>query len=189
MKRCNACGEEFEDKFRFCPVDATLLSDLAAAVAGGDQRSDVRGRRSVDWQAPNTQETLLEIFTTASQREYHLTIIDNTNLPERLSRELRFLVYRLRQAWPVLKSDPVEFGKRSLAEAGLRLRSTLTAPGSLAAFTTAVLVVVSGVLILLVSDQLSKEKVRAQSNREESAEVVELLPNPSAPIEEQGVGA
>jgi len=189
MKRCNACGEEFEDKFRFCPVDATSLIDVAAAVAGGDQRSDVRGRRSVASHAPNIQEMLLEMFTTASQREFHLTIIDNTSLPERLRRELRFVVYRLRQAWPVLKRDPVEFGKRSLAEASLRLRSTLTAPGSLAAIATAVLVVISGVLILLVSDQLSKERVRAQSNREESAEVVELLPNPSAPTEDQGVGA
>ena len=44
MKRCNACGEEFENKFRFCPVDATLLNDLAAAVAGGDQRSEVGGQ-------------------------------------------------------------------------------------------------------------------------------------------------
>ena len=34
MKRCKACGEEFEDKFSFCPVDATPLNSLAAAVAG-----------------------------------------------------------------------------------------------------------------------------------------------------------
>src|SRR6266446_2324411 len=115
MKRCNACGEEFEDKFRFCPVDATSLIDLAAAVAGGDQRSDVRGRRPVDSHGPVNEEKQLVMFTIARRRELHLTIIDNTNLPERLSRELRFLVYRLRQAWPVLKSDPVGFGKRSLA--------------------------------------------------------------------------
>ena len=88
-----------------------------------------------------------------------------------------------------MKRDPVGFGKRSVAEIALRLRTSLTAPAWLAAIATAVLVVVSGVLILLVSDQLSKENVRAQSNREEPAEVVELLPNPSAPTEDQGVGA
>jgi TonB family protein len=31
MKRCNACDEVFEDKFSFCPVDATPLNALAAA--------------------------------------------------------------------------------------------------------------------------------------------------------------
>jgi len=27
MKRCDACGEEFESKFRFCPVDGKLLAE------------------------------------------------------------------------------------------------------------------------------------------------------------------
>src|SRR6267142_3921068 len=36
MKRCNACEEEFADKFCFCPVDGTPLNDLAAALVGWD---------------------------------------------------------------------------------------------------------------------------------------------------------
>jgi TonB family protein len=30
MKRCDACGEEFKDKFSFCPVDGRPLSEVAA---------------------------------------------------------------------------------------------------------------------------------------------------------------
>ena len=31
MKRCNACGEEFKDRFSFCPVDGTPLATVAGA--------------------------------------------------------------------------------------------------------------------------------------------------------------
>jgi len=36
MKRCNACGEEFEDKFSFCPVDGkqfrTVVLDARSRI-------------------------------------------------------------------------------------------------------------------------------------------------------------
>src|SRR5215472_6403274 len=32
MKKCSACGEEFADKFSFCPVDGMPLNDLAATI-------------------------------------------------------------------------------------------------------------------------------------------------------------
>ena len=31
MKRCNACGEEFKDRFSFCPVDGTPLATVTGA--------------------------------------------------------------------------------------------------------------------------------------------------------------
>ena len=28
MKKCHACGEEFEGKFSFCPIDGNLLAEF-----------------------------------------------------------------------------------------------------------------------------------------------------------------
>lgn len=38
MKRCEACREGFEDKFRFCPVDGRPLSEVVPAGGGHDFR-------------------------------------------------------------------------------------------------------------------------------------------------------
>lgn len=38
MKRCNACGEGFADKFSFCPVDGKPFSAIDAGAARGDFR-------------------------------------------------------------------------------------------------------------------------------------------------------
>lgn len=191
MKRCNACDEEFEDQFSFCPVDATPLNNLAAAVVGGGQRPEVRGRRSVDSYAIATEENLLmEMFPPASRREFRVTIIDNTTLLERLTRELRFLVRQLKQVWPDVKSDPVGFGRRVVVEGWLRLRHTLAAPNSLAAITTALLVVLSAAMILVLSGRLAKENAeRADNAREDLAQIVAFLPDPNVLPEDRGVGA
>ncbi|MEA2205960.1 MAG: hypothetical protein QOE77_2736 [Blastocatellia bacterium] len=74
MKRCKACDEEFEDKFSFCPVDATPLNSLAAAVAP------------------------VQLTGMPAGRDFRVTIIDGTALPERLAKELRFVVQQLKPA-------------------------------------------------------------------------------------------
>ncbi len=191
MKRCNACDEEFEDKFSFCPVDATPLNSLAAAVAGGGQRSEVRGRRSVDSHPLASQEKLVEVFPAASRREFRLTMIDNSSLLERLAREFRFLVRQLREVWPEVKEDPVGFGRRAVVEGRLRLRATQAAPNSLAAITTALLLVFSTVLVVTLLGNPSKENDLTQlANQDrELGQIVEFLPNPNVPPEGRGVGA
>ncbi|HEY5883185.1 MAG TPA: hypothetical protein VIT88_00775, partial [Pyrinomonadaceae bacterium] len=64
MKRCKACDEEFEDKFSFCPVDATPLNELAAALVGED----------------------------LTRLEFRLTMMNSVALPERLATEVRFAI-------------------------------------------------------------------------------------------------
>ena len=34
MKRCNACGEEFQDKFSFCPVDGKQFTVVVPGASG-----------------------------------------------------------------------------------------------------------------------------------------------------------
>ena len=93
MKRCNACDAEFEDKFTFCPVDATPLS--AQEVVNAEVSSSTQGRS-----------------------EFHLTMIDKASLLERLAMEIRYLSSQLKLAWPKLKRDPIGFAKSLMAESG-----------------------------------------------------------------------
>ena len=127
MKRCNACEQVFEDKFSFCPIDATPLNDLAAAVVGEGQRSAVRGRRLVDSSAFATQKKLVEMFPAACKGEFRVTMIDSTSLLQRLAKELRFLIVQLKQIWPAVKRDPIGFGRRAFVAGSQQLRRTLSA--------------------------------------------------------------
>ncbi len=121
--------------------------------------------------------------------EFHLTMIDNASLLERLERELRFLGNQLRQSWPDFKNDPIGFGQRVVREGNLRLRRARAAPNSLAAITAALLVVLSAAMILLLSDRLSKETGSAR-NDERLAEVAMLnFPAANTIPEGHGVGA
>jgi TonB family protein len=188
MKRCNACDEEFEDKFSFCPVDATPLNSRAAAVSGERENETAPINSSV----LASEEGLTSEVLSAVGREFRVTMIDNTSLLERLAREIRFLVQQIRQAWPGLKHDPVGFGIRALAKGRLRLRRSLAAPNSLAAITTALMVVLSAAMIFVLSDRMSKKHALAQQSdreRQELARVVEFFPDPGVNPDEKGVGA
>ena len=185
MKRCNACDEEFEDRFSFCPVDATPLNSLAAAVVSEHVGEPVKS----DAREIATAEKLREMFSKPG-REFRVTMIDNTSLLERLARELRFLVQQLRQAWPDVKSDPVGFGRLVITEGTLRLRRRLATPNSVAAITTALLVVTSAAMMLVLSDRLPKEKAgRTDIASEDLADIVAFLPDPNVALEDKGIGA
>jgi TonB family protein len=120
--------------------------------------------------------------------EFRVTIIDDRTLPERLAREIRFLVHQLRRAWPHVKSDPVGFAKRVVVEGRLRLQRALAAPNSLAAMTATMLVVSSAVLVLLLSDRMTK--ITERQPDEGLAQITMLnFPNPNATPEGKGVGA
>jgi TonB family protein len=121
--------------------------------------------------------------------EFHITMIDNRTLPERLAREISFFVQQLRRAWPHVKSNPLGFGRSLIAEGGLRLRRAFTAPNSLAAITVAMLAVSLAALILLLSDGVSRENERPHDD-EGLVQITMLnFPNPNAATEGQGVGA
>src|SRR6185295_13705950 len=89
------------------------------------------------------------VKSAPTRAEFHLTMIDGTSLLDRLTRELRFVGSQLRLAWPALKRDPVGFSQRTVLELGLRLRRAAQ-PKSLAALATAISLVLSAILILVV---------------------------------------
>jgi TonB family protein len=181
MKRCNACDEEFEDKFSFCPVDATPLNSLAAEVigqTGGGRSRLIAGKARA------------EVSARASRAEFHLTMIDNASLPERLAKEFRYLNYQLRLAWPTLKRDPIGFAKGLLADSGSSLRRALAAPNSLTAFATAMLLVLTvGLIVVFVGNRSTDNSAGLAGNKDKVAQIVAFLPNPNEPLEGKGVGA
>ena len=181
MKRCNACDEEFEDKFSFCPVDATPLNSLAAEVIG--QTVDAVSALIVE-------KTTTKLSARASRAEFHLTMIDNASLPERLAQEFRYLSIQVRLAWPALKNDPIGFGRRVIVEGRTSWRRLAT-PSSLAAFATALLLVLSaGLVVVFVGHRLGQNPVALASHDAEVARMIEFLPETKeAKPEDRGVGA
>jgi TonB family protein len=178
MKRCNACDEEFEDKFSFCPVDATPLNSLAAEVVG----------QTISGNSPLIVEQTAEVSSSASRAEFHLTMIDNASLPERLAKEVRYLGYRLRLSWPELKRDPTTFCSGLLVESGRSLRRALAAPNSLTAFATAMLLVLTvGLIVVLVGNRSSEGSSALAANEREVAHLIQL-PSDSK-VKDPGIGA
>ena len=168
MKRCKACDEEFEDEFSFCPVDSTPLNSLAAAVAGIHPAAILAGR------------------------EFRVTIIDGTALPERLAKELRFMVQQLKRAWPDAKRDPIGFGKRTSVACATRIGNALAAPNSLAGIVTALAIVLTAAMILVLTGRPLSGVDRgtaADLNEGQLVQVLEFPPEPKANPNDRGVGA
>jgi len=124
---------------------------------------------------------------------FRVTMIDNTGLPERLVRELRFLVQQLRQAWPDMKRDPIGVTQRALMASTLRLSNALAAPNAGAGIVTALTIVLSAATILLLSGSFSNQSDVAAKQRaleaKDLAQIVEFLPEPNVDPNDRGVGA
>src|SRR5262249_34974881 len=130
MKRCNACEEEFADKFSFCPVDGSPLNSLAAALVGKE--------------SPGVYREIV-IKSKPTKPEFHLTIINTGSLCCRLSVEVSFVLDQVHEAWPEFKRDPFGVGCRALTALYLRLRALLFQPNVMAGAVTAVLVLFSAI--------------------------------------------
>jgi TonB family protein len=169
MKRCNACKEEFADKFSFCPVDGTPLNSLAAALVGKEPpQSHNVDERSADLAAP----------------VFQLTMISSAGLWRRLATEVSFLVAQLQRTWPDFKRDPIAVCRRSATALGLRLRTLILQPNVLAGVTTAIMLVLSVSLALLLS---GRGRVLDRTLDRRSDELVEIL-SLAVPTQPEGAG-
>lgn len=145
MKRCNTCGEEFKDSFRFCPVDGMPLG-----IASGERE---RGSAPAD---------------------FHLTLIGEEALPRRLANQLGFLAEQARQAWSSLKSDPIAFSVRRIHDVTRSFKQNLLRPHVLSGVTTALFVVGAIILSVLLWEKQVR-KVRAADPIESSGELVRTV--------------
>jgi len=183
MKRCNACDEEFANKFSFCPVDGTPLNSLAAVLVGQDP---VDGK---DFSALG-DSSLPEKSNLDKRGEFNVTIIGGVGLARRLATEIRFLINRLQAAWPEFKRDPIGASTRAVVAIGSSLSNIFLAPNALAGSASAMLVVFSAVIALLLfghgSANVSDEGIGID---QPVVQIINLRPpDPNIPPEETGVG-
>jgi len=123
-----------------------------------------------------------------NQRLFRVTMIDDASLFERLTRELRFLIYQLRVGWAAWKRDPVGFSRSTLLEGWLQLRRA-AAPRAIASLATAMLVILSAGLALVWLDNRSQGNSFVRDDPKQTALLVDISQTPTVPKEGKGVGA
>jgi TonB family protein len=130
MKFCNTCQEEFAERFSFCPVDGSPLTEVSAAAVSeparrpepimtaeavaaskveSPQPENVKGKSSFRVTAP-----VAAAAATGNIGEYHLTILEDRGLVSRLADELGNVAHNYQLTWPEFKRDPFGFVKRSV---------------------------------------------------------------------------
>lgn len=177
MKRCNACEEEFADKFSFCSVDGSPLNNLAAALVGKE--------------LPDLQVVGLthERSRFRLRPEFHLTMISSAGLCSRLAREVSFVIDQIQRAWPDYKRDPVGVGRREVEALRLRLKTLLLQPNVLAGMTTAIVLVLTGALALMLSGHRPTTDPIAVNNPDETVQILLSLDLANEPKPEgSGIG-
>jgi len=122
-----------------------------------------------------------------NQRPFRVTMIDDANLFERLARELRFLIYQLRQGWAGLKRDPLGFSRSTLFEGWQQLRRT-AAPKVMASLATAMLIILSAGFALVWLDNHSQGNFVIRDDPKETGVIVDISQIPIVPKAGQGVG-
>jgi TonB family protein len=170
MKSCSTCHEEFADKFSFCPVDGTPLNAVVARVEEPSITS-VRDR-SETIQAPveakpkvpvEVNPIAIPVPTPAlagggsaslvPRGEYHLTIMDDAGLVQRLSHEIKDVAHEYELTWPEFKRDPFGFTKRTFVGYGQMLGKFLGNKNVLLAMGIAVLAMLGLVGFVAVLDR------------------------------------
>jgi TonB family protein len=163
MKFCSVCEEEFADKFSFCPVDGTPLTqpltqvapkvDEPSVTAISDPsltvKSDQKPRIEVPFnqsETPADNERVGPIYAASGNStamilrdEYHLTMLDDAGLVARLSHEIKDVSHEYELTWPEFKRDPFGFTKRTFVGYGQMFIRFLRKPNVLLAMGAAFL--------------------------------------------------
>ena len=174
MKFCSVCQEEFADKFSFCPVDGTPLTQVAAAAKADDPSvtvskdpsvtisSDQKPRIEVPFnqeEAPVASEPVYAAAASGGSTamvlrdEYHLTMLDDSGLAARLSHELKDVSRQYELTWPEFKRDPFGFTKRMFVGYGQMFMNFLRKPNVLLAMGAAFLAMLALVGAVMVMDR------------------------------------
>jgi TonB family protein len=178
MKQCSTCQDEFADRFSFCPVDGTPLTELSAAAAEASPVSD------------GVTPHLASAATVASAPtmalvpagEYHLTFVDDTGLTRRLMEEIRGVAHNSQLTWPEFKRDPFGYMGRMISGYGTLLWRFFSSRNVAIATSTALMVVLSLVILVIVIGKYQKKEV---AYNQEDLIVQQWLPTDDIPAEEE----
>ncbi len=93
----------------------------------------------------------------ASSNEYHLTMIEDAGLINRLTTELREVAQASQLTWPEFKRDPVGFTRRSAAAYGALVWRFFRGPNVALACLIALFTVLSAIVIIGLLDRRATE--------------------------------
>ncbi|HEV2912575.1 MAG TPA: energy transducer TonB [Pyrinomonadaceae bacterium] len=160
MKQCSVCREEFADKFSFCPVDGSPLNELAASIVATPAPDLATAARGIMGRAP---------LIAYSSGEYHLTIMEDQGIINRLREQLREVAIESRLTWPEFRRDPAAFVRRSASGYGLMAWRFLSSPNVAVAALTAIVLVLSLSIGLVMMDRwrASREQQLADKQRDD----------------------
>jgi TonB family protein len=157
MKQCRTCFEEYVDKFVFCPIDGTTLSEEAHESA----------------QAEMTVEPLISFteqsesaFPFVASEAYHLTIIEDAGIVRRLYAELSAAARASQLTWPEFKRDPLGFTRRSATAYGAMAWRFFSSPNVAIASLAAILFMMTAVAGLVWLDHRRAQEARASAEKQ-----------------------
>lgn len=209
MKKCSTCHEEFAPKFSFCPVDGTPLSEeisetaanyalweastVSPTVAAETPEPNVL---HVDASSANDNPPVQDDIPTARKAaahtssstslmpasEYHLTFVDDTGLTRRLMTELREVAHDSQLTWPEFKRDPFGYSKRMITGYGSLLWRFFSSRNVAIATSTALMVVLSVVILVIVVGRYQQNRQLAQNQPDL---VLEQMITEDIPAEEE----
>jgi len=173
MKFCSRCEEEFADKFSFCPVDGTPLSSVVAkseepsvtvnsevvtsnrplSIIASPSESGTSQDTSVGKTPAYSAPASPASSALARREEFHLTIMDDAGLVQRLAHEVSDVSHEYQLTWPEFKRDPFGFTKRTMIGYGTMMRRFLGNRNILLAMGVAVLAMLGLVAAVALLDR------------------------------------
>src|SRR2546423_6188688 len=121
--------------------------------------------------------------------EFHLTLISELSLVQRLTSETQFVFERLRRAWPSIRRNPSGFLRHEINLFRLKVRRAVGRPYVVSGVATALAVIVAVTLTILMIEKRSRNRLIDGDDSNESVRTVtiDLKTNPN-PESKAGVG-
>ena len=151
MKQCSVCHQQFSDRFKSCPIDGATLYKV-------EQVNPARHSSIVSEPEVGTTTHRRISVRNESGPELTLTIIENSSLTGRLTDQLRQIAHESELTWPEFKQAPVSFSIRLLKGYSNAAISLLKSPNVAVAITSAVLLVVSLMLSIVLIERWTQSR-------------------------------
>ena len=121
--------------------------------------------------------------------EFHLTLISELSLVQRLSSETQFVVERFRRSWPSIRRNPIGFFRHEINLFRLKLLRAVGRPYVVSGVATALAVIVVVTLTILMIEKRSRSRLidGHDSNELVRTVTIDLKANPN-PESKPGVG-
>ncbi len=103
----------------------------------------------------------------APHSDFTLTIVSDIGLTQRLAAELKFLIEQVEQAWPSCRDQPVAFATNQLSQLRKSLSQILGRQHVLAGLMTAILLVSSIILSVLILEKHSRRVIKERDADED----------------------